>query len=63
MNKKNNATFPKPHQKGVYCAVGNCVYNDQKMYCTAQKIDIGPSFAITSGDTICGTFQPDQAQK
>ncbi len=53
-----NSKAPEKYLEGIFCAVGNCAYNCQQRYCTASKIDIGPHFAITSGDTICSTFKP-----
>ncbi|HOJ48564.1 MAG TPA: DUF1540 domain-containing protein [Bacillota bacterium] len=47
---------PKPI-KGISCSVKNCVYHDGKTQCTAGKIAVGPSNAVTSGDTLCATFQ------
>ncbi|GAA6514051.1 DUF1540 domain-containing protein [Phocea massiliensis] len=48
-----------PHIHGVKCEVTNCVYNNQKEYCTAKEIKVGPSYASSSTDTICATFKPE----
>ena len=44
--------------RGVCCDVKTCIYHDCDEHCTASKIMIGPSFAKSSGDTICSTFKP-----
>ncbi|MDD2361886.1 MAG: DUF1540 domain-containing protein [Oscillospiraceae bacterium] len=41
----------------VYCDVKNCTYHDGENICTANKIKVGPSHAISSIDTICATFK------
>lgn len=46
------------HIRGIQCNVKNCVYNDQSSYCTARKISVGPSYATSGIDTLCGTFRP-----
>ena len=43
--------------KGVMCDVRNCVYNDGKSDCMAEKICVGPSEAMTSTSTLCATFK------
>lgn len=43
--------------KGVVCDVKNCMYHDGDSYCTANRIAVGPSFASTSGETVCATFR------
>lgn len=35
----------------------NCAYHDGKKYCCADHINVGPSFAVSSNDTICATFK------
>ncbi len=51
----------QPHQcqcnDGIHCDVKNCVWHDGKCTCTADKVQVGPSFAISSADTICSTFR------
>lgn len=44
--------------KGVCCDVKNCVHHDGSDCCTAGEITVGPSYATTSHDTVCATFQP-----
>ena len=43
--------------KGVMCNVKNCVYNDGKSDCFAEKICVGPVEAKTSTGTLCATFK------
>lgn len=46
------------HIKSVYCNVKNCVHHDGDRYCTATKINVGPSYAVNCTDTVCSTFAP-----
>ena len=46
------------HIGGISCNVKNCVYNDGQEYCTAARIHVGPSYAVSSVETVCATFQP-----
>ena len=43
--------------KGIECSVKNCAYHDGKKYCCADHINVGPSFAVSSNDTIRATFK------
>ena len=43
--------------KGIECSVKNCAYHDGKKDCCADHINVGPSFAVSSNDTICATFK------
>lgn len=43
--------------KGVSCDVKNCIYNDGKCRCTAEKIAVGPTYATSCTDTVCATFR------
>ena len=44
--------------KGVACDVKNCAFHDGDSYCAANRIAVGPSYASTSGETVCATFKP-----
>lgn len=44
--------------KGIVCDVKNCVYHEQENCCTAHSINVGPSGAETSSETVCATFRP-----
>ncbi|MGM9653459.1 MAG: DUF1540 domain-containing protein [Eubacteriales bacterium] len=46
------------HLRGVACDVRNCAFHDGENCCTASRIAVGPSFAVTSGETVCATFKP-----
>jgi hypothetical protein len=35
------------HIRSVGCDVKNCVYHDGDNYCTATKINVGPSYATS----------------
>ncbi|HCA30159.1 MAG TPA: DUF1540 domain-containing protein [Ruminococcaceae bacterium] len=43
----------------VYCDVKNCVYHRGDDICSADKIKVGPTHAISSIDTVCDTFKPE----
>lgn len=43
----------------IKCEVKNCSYNSE-CCCTANEVKIGPSFAVTKADTICGTFKEEK---
>ena len=45
---------------GINCDVKTCYFNDSCEHCTAEKIDVGPTYAATSNDTICATFKPKE---
>ena len=45
------------HIQGIACNVKNCAYHDGETYCTAGKINVGPSFASSCTDTVCATFK------
>jgi hypothetical protein len=42
----------------VSCDVKNCSYHDSDDLCSASKIKVGPTFAVSSTDTVCDTFRP-----
>lgn len=44
---------------GVVCSVVSCTYNDKHGYCTAKQIQIGPTGAVSSTETLCATYKPD----
>lgn len=48
----------KDYIHGINCDVKSCYFNDNCDHCTAEKIEVGPSYAATSNDTICATFKP-----
>lgn len=50
----------KKHISGIVCNVTNCVHHDCETHCTAKEIAVGPSYATTSQDTVCATFQQKQ---
>lgn len=43
--------------RGIACNVENCIHNNHHCGCTANKIEVGPSFATTVNDTICRSFE------
>ena len=43
--------------QGVVCDVKNCVHHDGECYCAAKEISVGPTYAISSADTVCATFK------
>lgn len=48
------------HIKGISCSVKSCAYHDGECYCTAEHINVGPSNAHSSSETICATFKPEE---
>lgn len=42
---------------GIECDVTDCVYNDEKHNCYAEKIKVGPLHASSKRDTECATFE------
>ncbi len=58
-NDKNNSGNQKNynHRNCLKCDVCNCIHNDQNCGCTAKEIVVGPDFASSQSDTVCGTFQ------
>lgn len=58
-NTKNDGTSKKTckENRGVLCDVINCVYHDGESHCTAEKINVGPSYATSCTDTVCATFK------
>lgn len=43
----------------ICCDVANCEYHNLENYCTAKKINVGPSYAESTSDTICTTFSQE----
>jgi len=56
-NGTSSSKMTSASNNGVSCNVTNCVYHDGKCYCKAEKIDVGPTFANSSTDTVCSTFR------
>ncbi len=46
--------------KGITCDVRNCVHHGCDNCCTAGQISVGPSYAISSSETVCATFKPKE---
>lgn len=44
--------------EGISCDVHNCRYHDGRSKCLAGNINVGPSYASSSADTVCATFKP-----
>ena len=55
MSDKCNCNNAIPH---VGCDVTNCKYNTADCHCTAEKISVHNSNAVTKGETYCSTFCP-----
>ncbi len=58
-NEKKEACSCK-EIKGITCDVRNCVHHDCNNGCTAGNVSIGPSYALSSSETVCATFQPKE---
>lgn len=54
-NKSSNSS--PSHKNCLKCDVCNCIHNDQHCGCTAKQIVVGPDFAKSQSDTVCGTFE------
>jgi len=48
----------QPNQ-GVKCVVNTCSYYMSGDHCTAERIEVQPKNAITSNQTDCATFTPE----
>lgn len=46
----------------VRCDVRNCVYHDSDGTCSANKINIGTAYAVSSADTACTTFRQNNTK-
>ena len=46
----------KKGQRNIKCNVSNCVHHCDSNHCGADKIDVGPSYASQTADTVCATF-------
>ncbi|MGI5957940.1 MAG: DUF1540 domain-containing protein [Massiliimalia sp.] len=42
---------------GIHCNVENCVHNNHHCGCTAKQIQVGPTYAASTTDTICQSFK------
>lgn len=58
MNEKKKGCDCGRYNECISCDVHNCVYHAGESHCTANKIAVGPSSAVTSADTVCATFKP-----
>ncbi len=58
MNEESKKSCGCKTIKGVSCDVKNCIHHEADDRCTAGEITVGPSYASTSHDTACATFQP-----
>ena len=58
MGNKNTSEKTGKHLKGVACDVKNCAFHDGDSYCAANRIAVGPSYAKSTGETVCATFKP-----
>lgn len=45
----------------IKCDVKNCVYHYDDFYCSAKTINVGPSYATSSTDTVCATFKQNKS--
>ena len=41
----------------ISCEVNNCEYHCNTNCCSAKKIKVGPTHAISPADTVCSTFK------
>lgn len=46
------------HIRGITCDVKNCVYHDGDNFCCADRVTIGNTASVRSGETRCATFLP-----
>ena len=52
-----NCNNGKCVNQGITCDVKNCQYHTGDCHCTAEKINVGPSYATSCTDTVCATFK------
>lgn len=57
MEKKAKA---KETSSQIVCGVKNCAYHCGDCSCNAEQIAVGPTYASSSGDTVCATFKPKE---
>ena len=60
MNTQGNNGINTQKQNCLKCDVCNCIHNDQHCGCTAKQVVVGPNFATSQNDTVCGTFKKSQ---
>lgn len=58
MAKKETREHSVEHIRGIRCDVSSCAYHDGVNFCTADQVKIGPSYAVSSTETICATYRP-----
>lgn len=59
MENERKGCCSKPN-KGIVCDVKNCVYHEGGNCCMAEQIAVGPSYAVSSSETVCATFKPKE---
>lgn len=60
MENQNYNHMNNEQRNCLKCDVCNCVYNDQHCGCLAKQVIVGPNFATSQNDTVCGTFKKSQ---
>lgn len=46
--------------RGVSCDVKSCAYHDGESWCTAPRITVGPTSALSATETACATYKRKQ---
>lgn len=46
--------------RGVSCDVMSCAYHDGESFCTARRITVGPTSALSATETACATYKRKQ---
>ena len=55
--KITNNSSTSDVNNGIHCDVTNCQYHVKDCHCTADKINVGPTYAANTTDTVCSTFK------
>lgn len=58
MSKKEFSDSARDCIRALRCDVTSCSYHDGTGFCTAREVKIGPSYAVSSTETICATYRP-----
>lgn len=58
MGKREDKGLVPEHIRGIRCDVSSCAYHDGVSFCTADQVKIGPSYAVSSTETVCATYRP-----
>lgn len=58
MEKRELFENTPEHIRSLKCDVSSCAFHDGTSFCTAREVKIGPSYAVSSTETVCATYRP-----